>query len=145
MADMGAISVKKVAASPGSKITGEVVAVFSEPEVRDVVRRAAKELAGASDSGIRLEIPHYLKPSLKALEAVSFNLKKKNDKIRRNIRFDDGDMDLILDFNTDPDGDGVWRRVTAAQAKSMKSKVGGAGPSRTAALTDQELEDMLDG
>ena len=141
LADMGNISVKKVAEGPGSKIVGEVIAVFSTVEIRDAVRRAARELGGSSDAGIRLEIPQSMKPSLKALEAVSFNLKKKHPKIKRSIKFEDGDMDLILDFNTDPDANGPWRHVTAAQAKIMKSKMPSGG--RTEGVTDTELELMM--
>ena len=120
-----------------------MIAVFSTVEIRDAVRRAAKELAGCRDAGIRLEIPYYLQPSLKALESVSYNLKSKNDKIRRSIKFDDVKMDLVLDFNVDPEGSGAWRRITADQAKKMKSKI-----NRTAGqaheMTDQELDDMME-
>ena len=142
LADMGELSVKRVAAAPNAKITGEVIAVFSTVEVRDAVRRAAKELAGSTDSGIRLEIPYFLQPSLKALESVSFNLKQKNPKIKRSIKYDDDAMDLVLDFNSDPEGGGYWRRVTADQAKKMKAKMPGAG-GKAKGLSDQELDDLI--
>ena len=51
-------------------------------------------------------------------------------------------MDLVLDFNTDPAGSGVWKRVTATQAKGMKAKVQ-AGNRGTMNVTDGELEGML--
>ena len=54
LADMGNVSVKKVVSGPGTKISGEVVAVFSIVEIRDMVRRAAKELGGLTDAGIHL-------------------------------------------------------------------------------------------
>ena len=51
-------------------------------------------------------------------------------------------MDLILDFNVDPSNGGLWKRITATQAKGMKSclqnSAGGA-----VNLTDGELEGML--
>ena len=103
LADMGEVSVKKVASGPRSKKVGEIIAIFSSTDVRDVVRGAARELAGHDDAGIRLEIPSFLQPSLKALEAVSYNLKKKNPDIKRNIKFDDGEMDLVLDFCLSPE------------------------------------------
>ena len=92
---------------------------------------------------MRLEIPYNLQPSLKALEAVSYNMKQKNSRIRRSIKFDDQAMDLVLDFNVDPDGDGAWRRVTAEQAKKMKAKIQAKG-GRAATITDDELDGLMD-
>ena len=139
---MGEIGIKKHVSGPGSKINGEVSVLFATVEVRDAVRRAAKELAGDPGAGIRLEIPQNLQPSLKALEAISYSLKQKNGKVKRNIKFDDADMDLVLDFNIDPEGNGTWKRVTADQAKKMKKKVQSGG-GRAEALTDNELDDMM--
>ena len=99
-------------------------------------------MSGSTDAGIRLEIPYFLQPSLKALESVSFNLKQKNGKIKRSIKFDDDVQDLVLDFNNDPDNNGVWRRVTADQAKKMKAKLPGTG-GRAKGITDQELDDLV--
>ena len=143
LADMGDISLKRVAAGPGWKVVEEVIVLFAMVEVRDVVRRAARELAGAADAGIRLEIPHSLKPSLQALEAVSYNLKQKHKNIKRSIKFCDDDMDLILDFNTDPDNEGSLRRISAAQAKAMKPKLAEASSGRVAEVTDAELEGLV--
>ena len=144
LADMGEISLKRVAVGPDTRISGEVIAVFATVEVRDVVRRAAKELGGSSDSGIRLEIPSSMKPSLKTLEAISYNLKQKNKGMKRSIKFDDTEMDLVLDFNTDPDNGGDWKRITASQAKAMQSRIP-KGAGRTVTLTDGELENMITG
>ena len=142
LTDMGEISVKRVAAGPRSKITGEVIAVFATVEVRDAVRGAAKELAGSPDAGMRLEIPRFLQPSLKALEAVSFNLKKKFPNIKRNIKFDDGEMDLVLDFCTNPDAGEQWRKVRPAQAKIKKASMVRSG--QTVEVSSDELEKMME-
>ena len=105
------------------------------------MRRAAKELAGDSEAGIRLEVPTRLQPSLKALEAVSFSLKQKNKDTKRSIKFDDQSMDLILDFNTKPDDPASpWRRVTADQAKQMKPKLKNGGATTT--VSNEELENL---
>ena len=101
---MGSISIKRAFSGPKSKIQNEIIAVFSSSEVRDTIKRAARELAGDQSTGIRLEIPGYLQTSLKALEAVSFALKQKNLDMRRNVKFDDAEMDLVLDFSVDPEG-----------------------------------------
>ena len=143
LTDMGETSIKRIPTAPGARIKDEVVVIFSSTEVRDAIRRGARELAGSPEAGIRLEVPRGLQPSLKALEAVSYSLKQKNSNIRRSIKFDNASLDLVLDFNTDPDGSGVWRRVTAAQAKQMRGKIG--RPAGGAAhITDAELEGMMD-
>ena len=102
MSKMGDISIQKVFAAPGAKIQDVVVVVFADQEVRDAVKRAAKELAGDTEAGMRLELPRRLQPSLKALESVSYALKQRNKEMKRNIKFDDEAMDLVLDFNTNP-------------------------------------------
>ena len=107
------------------------------------VRGAARELAGNPDAGMRLEVPNFLQASLKALEAVSFNLKKKHPEIKRNIKFNDGDMDLVLDFCTNPGVDGAqWRKVLPAQAKLIKSTLGKKS-GRSMEVTSDELELLL--
>ena len=52
-------------------------------------------------------------------------------------------MDLILDFNTDPDNDGVWRRISAAQARTMKPRLNKRQGNRAAEVTDAELEGLM--
>ena len=81
--------------------------------------------------------------TLKALESVSYNLKKKKPNMRRNIKFDDSTMSLVLDFNTDPLAVGsAWRRVTPEQALQLKQKLG--NQNQTSDISNKELEDMLD-
>ena len=139
---MGTVSLKRVAFGPRSKIKNEVVVVFSSTEVRDAVKGSARELAGHPNAGIRLEIPFALQPSLKALESVSYRLKQKYPDIKRNIKFDDDEKDLVLDFCTDPSSEAPWRKVRPAQAKAMKKKLGGGG-SQSLAVTEDELNQMI--
>ena len=112
LSTIGEISVKTVPFTSRSKVKHEAIVAFSTVEIRDIVRRAAKELAGCPDSGIRLEIPPFLQTSLKSLESVSYAIKKKFPSTRRNIKFDDEHLDLVLDFCTDPsDDDQSWKKV----------------------------------
>ena len=86
----------------------------------------------------------HISSNLKALEAVSYNLKQKNKEVKRSIKFDDHVMDLVLDFNIDPSAPGShWKRVTAVQAKQMRSKLAPTG-GRAAEVTDNELSTMLE-
>ena len=142
--DMGEIAVKRVAAGPRAKIKGEVIAVFATNQIRDDIKAAARELAGDVDSGIRLEVPASLQANLKALEAVSFNMKKNYPNLKRNVRFDDEAMDLILHFCPDPDTTEHWRRLRPDQAKAMKAKMTGQGSSsNTMDVTEEDLERMM--
>ena len=78
------------------------------------------------------------------MEAVSYRLKQKYPDIKRNIKFDDEEKDLVLDFCTDPSTDAPWRKVRPAQAKAMKKKLGnGGGGSQAAAITEDELDQMI--
>ena len=125
-----------------SKLKHEAVVTFSTVEVRDIVRRAAKELAGSPEVGIRLEIPQFLQPSLKPLEAVSYSLKKKFPNTRRNIKFDDGRLDLVLDFCTDPsDVDQPWRKVRPDQAAAFSTKTGGRQNAEE--MSEEQLGDLF--
>ena len=101
-----------------------------------------KRQAGDRDAGIRLEVPRSLQNSLKALEAVSFALKKNNPALRRNVKFDDEAEDLLLDFNLDPDGGKPWRRLMPAQAKAMRSKLRSEAPGAQE-VGEDELDSMM--
>ena len=67
----------KMAGSAGrsNKHADEAVVRFPDVGTRDVVRSLAFSLAG-HNAGMRLEIPNSLRSNLRALESVSFNLKK---------------------------------------------------------------------
>ena len=60
--------------STKSKIVDEVIVVFPDLDIRDAVRAAAYNLAGASSAGIRLEIPESLRQSLRAVSYTHLTL-----------------------------------------------------------------------
>ena len=120
--------------------------VFSSQEIRDVVRRGARELAGDPTTGIRLEIPRHLQKNLKALESVSYALKRKHPGLRRNVKFDDDALDLVLDFCVDPDKDGaVWKKLRPAQARAVRTRLVAAGGEPSVEVDQDELDSLLDG
>ena len=79
------------------KHANEVIITFPEVETRDAVRAATPRLAGKTNMGMRLEIPESLRPSLRALESMSYFLKQTNRSLKRNIKYDNEVMDLIMD------------------------------------------------
>ena len=130
--------------SRAGKIVNEVTVEFPSTELRDVVRGAAFNLAGQSEAGIRLEIPHHLMSNFKALNAASYRLKTKFAGCKRNIKYDDDCNDLILDFKTN--NESGWRRLRPSQAKGLLRDEGGLAEEMTAAdMTGLLAQDEADG
>ena len=101
MDSVGEFTVRRVPFGPAARVKDEVIVAFQSTDVRDAVKSSARNLAGmGSDYGVRLELPDHLKSAMKALQAVSYEVKKKYPQARRNVLFDDETMDLVLDFCT---------------------------------------------
>ena len=126
---------------PKTRYRKEVLVKFDTVESRDVARGAASNLAGyGQEHGVRLEIPNFLRPAMKALQNLSFDLKQRHPEAKRNILFDDEAMDLVMDFCVAAGGQ--WRRVTSEQAKKRKRT---AGPNERLNVGDDELDGILGG
>ena len=74
------------------------------------------------------------------LQAVSYDIRQKYPGSRRNVLFDDAEMDLVLDFST-AEGQ-PWRRMTSLQARERKKKSSSRGKF---ALESGEIDELLDG
>ena len=88
---------------------------------------------------MRLEIPDNLRPSLRALESVSFTLKKKHPGLKRNVKFDDEVLDLVLDINLEENG--PWRKIRPERAMVVKLSL--LGPDDDAEVDSAELQSMM--
>ena len=117
--------IRRVRSAKGKHVN-EVIITFPDVETRDAVRAAAPNLAGKTNMGMRLEIPESLRPSLRALESMSYLLKQKNTALKRNIKYDDEVMDLIMDVKLDENT--PWRKIRPQQA--MEAKRNRVAPSR---------------
>ena len=129
---------ERVPYGPKSKVKKEMIVWFASVEARDVVKGAARNLSVLGpDYGVRLELPNHLKTAMQALQAASYEIKKKSPEAKRNVLFDDNTLDLVLDFSL---GEGrPWRWMTAKQAKLAKRK-------RVASerdVKDSELDEIL--
>ena len=80
-----------------------------------------------------------MKTNMQAIQSLSYDIKKKHPGARRNVLFDDGAMDLVLDF-TEAEGRPL-RRVTAKQARSVRSKRKLQEDDRN--IGDAELDEVL--
>ena len=121
------------AGGKNNKIKHEVVVEFPTVDLRDIVRKAAYNLAGSPESGLRLEVPHHLMKNFKALEATSYRLKQKYKAMKRNIKFDDECCDLVLEFKLHEDA--PWKRLKPDQARELQREDGGAEEVSAADVT----------
>ena len=64
---------------------------------------------------------------------LAYDLKQKNKDLRRNIKFDEDEMDLFMDCQLDREGE--WKRVTPDQAVELTKNRRRRGPARF--LTDE--------
>ena len=77
------------------------------------------------------------------MESVSYALKKKHPNIKRNVKFDDERMDLVLDFCVDPsDPSCSWKKLRPEQANIVKKKI--AGQQGSDEMTEDEIGRLLE-
>ena len=118
IADTGDCSIRKLPPAGGkSTITHEITVEFPTVDLRDLVRSAAYNLAGQPEAGIRLKIPHHLMSNFKALNSASYKLKQKYKDCKRNVKYDDEKLELVLDFKTSDES--IWKRLVPARAKEL--------------------------
>ena len=137
--DIGEVRIKKFMERK-PKYKDEVIVTFAEKATRDAVKAQAYLLAEhREEAGMRLHIPDHLQKSFRALMNLSYELKKKHPALKRNIKFDEDNLDLFMDILTTPDG--AWRRVDREQALKFNAKRRNNEPAST--IGSEELEELL--
>ena len=129
---------------PRSKVKNEVIATFPSTGVRDMVKAAAPKLAGfGRDAGIQLHIPGYLMSNFKLLENLGYRMRAANSDVRRVIKYDDENLNLMMDVRID----GNWRRVQPADAEAAKVALGNDVPlsSGPSPMTGLHIMDFFTG
>ena len=89
---------------------------------------------------MRLHIPDHLQKEFHALMNLSYDLKKKHPGLKRNIKFDEEDGGLFMDFRLNDDNGTEWKRVKPAQAVRANGK---RKEGRTRSTNDEELQLLL--
>ena len=138
--DLGKMEIKPMR-DPRAKIKDEVIVTFETKEIRDAIKANAANLANFRDeAGMHLHLPNNLQKDFKALMSLSYDLKKKNAELRRNIKFDEDDLGLYMDFQIKRDS--AWKRVKPEQARKALT----AGGKRTgpAEVDADELTGLLE-
>ena len=126
---------------PGA-IHSEHVVTFQTKEFRDLVRSSAQKLSllPPNTAGLRLEIPDFLQNNFKVLQNAGYQIKKKSQGARRNVIFDDEDLDLALDVRVDDQGD--WQRIRPAEARAAGARPG-KGTSARRSLDAASISSMM--
>ena len=139
--------VVKRAAGPGRardrdqaapRVKDEVLVRFDTVRERDEIRGHAKNLE-KKGRGVRLEVPDHLWPSFRALQELGYELKQKDQALRRNILFDDLNRDFKMDFSHDSTD---WRTVSPSDARKTLKKCR-PGRARKNSVSTAELEQIL--
>ena len=136
--DMGPITVKRnIEKKPKNK--NEVCVIFDTKQVRDTFKAQGPNLANyREEAGMRLQIPDNLQKDFKALMSMAYELKQKNKELRRNIKFDEENLGLFMDVQTEKEGD--WKRIRPGQAYKHLAARKKAGPDE---MNDDEIASLL--
>ena len=126
LADMGQIEFKKYyntrqktsTSGANTPIANEMIVTFKTREARDKVKSAGFNLAGQGEAGLRIHVPGFLQESFNSLQSLGFHMKQKEAEVRRSVKFDDEQFDLVMDIKID----GNWKRITAEQAKEISKQ-----------------------
>ena len=89
---------------------------------------------------MRLHIPDHLQKNFQSLMNLSYDLKKRHPGLKRNVKFDESELDLFMDLKTNEDAE--WRRVSPAQAKNYTKTRSTTGARN---LDDGEIRSLLGG
>ena len=121
------------------------MAEFETKEVRDMIKAQAPNLANFGDEcGMRLQIPGHLQRDFRSLMSLSYELKKKNPDLKRNVKFDENDLGLFMDIQVKRNG--RWNRVKPEQArKAVEDTIGNGASTGPDTLGEDELSSLLRG
>ena len=135
--DLGLVTLSKPR-EPRNKNKDKYIVTFESKQVRDTVKANASNLANFRETaGMRLHVPDHLQRDFQALMNLSFDLKKKHPDLKRNIKFNEEDLGLYMDFKLAEDRE--WKRVKPAQA----SRVVKSRRKQTQDLGEEELMGLL--
>ena len=144
-------TIKPTYPSPKSKIQKEYLVTFAEIESRDAIKGYANGLAESKgQAGLRLDIPEYLKGNFRILEEHANGIRSLyGENVKRNIKFDDINQDLMLDIKLPTSS--TWHNITMAvaqEAKAIRDKrdvesLRMAGSTRTNAITNDRAKALM--
>lgn len=116
-AELGDVAIQRIL-DKRNKYCNEAVIYFDDKSDRDSVKMLAVNLANYKDeeAGMNLQIPDHLQKDFKVLMNLSYDLKKKNPRLKRNVKFDEENLNLFMDLQLDRDE--AWRRIRPEMART---------------------------
>lgn len=115
MSTLGPVEIKSFDVGRDAVDRGAVVATFESRETRDFVKSHGRHLAGQSEAGMNIHVPGFLLDNLHTLNAVGYSIKSKHQNVKRIIKYDDPNSDLVLDICIANE----WKRITPGEARGV--------------------------
>ena len=129
------LSVTEVYSPPDAPAQNQVLVRFDNARMRDEVKALGKNLNGRDQTiGIQIEVPDFLRGRYQTFQSLAFQMKKKHPTLKRNIKFIDSEMTLIMDVKLDADTN--WKTIQYEDASAV---LPAAKRDRTASLSRGEL------
>ena len=127
---------RTVESRPSAVAQDQVVVTFETVSMRDEVRAKTTNLRGEDKNvGCQLEPPDHLRGQYQAFQNLAYCMKKKTPDLKRNVKFLDRELSLIMDVKT---AEG-WKSIDYQTAKGILKK----RTQRSSSLTRRELRDVL--
>ena len=100
-------------------VDNEILISFETKRARDIVKAGGKHLAGLGNKvGMKIHVPGHLQSNFNLLQSLGYHLKQTDETIRRSIKFDDEQEDLVMDVFVD----GAWSRIRPGEAKAVAAE-----------------------
>ena len=117
----------------------QVLVTFATVGLRDEIRSMAKNLSSTDrKTGVQLEAPDHLRGHYQDFQRLALQLKRKNQTLKRNIKFYDPEATLTMDIKISSEAE--WKCVSYEHAKEILKKT----RVRTESFTLDELEAMAE-
>ena len=131
-------SAKKLNVPPTIEAQNQVLVTFDSVRDRDEVKSAAKNLAGTDRTvGVHLDPPDHLRSHFQTFQAAAYQMKRKHKSLKRNVRFKDVELCLVMDFKIDGNAD--WRTIDVEAARTLVKHA----RSKTESLSKRDVENLV--
>lgn len=113
--------------------------MFSSTRLRDEIKSLGRNLDGKDrKTGLQLEPPDHLRSHYQTFQKLAFEMKKKHKCLKRNVKFSDADLSLVMDVKIDSESE--WKQIYHEDARKTLKKT----RVRSESLSVDELEALVD-
>ena len=104
-------------------------------------RMLLTEMRSSPETGLRPVIVDHLRAAERTLNTMAFLLRTKHPKMKWNIKYDDDEMNLKLDFCTSGK---TWKTVLPDQAKKIVDQRKALDKRISNSVSAKDLDDLLE-